>query len=70
LSLSYTLTSRNGWYMSHVVSMRRPGCSRQAIISDLPKFILNLLATSFEHSTMVVRVKQMGHSLLFFKRIN
>ncbi len=44
LSSPYTLTNHKGRCMSHVLSMHRPGDSRQTAVSDFSKFILCLLA--------------------------
>jgi len=51
--------------------MHLPGDPRQTAVSDLPKVILCLLAPSFEHSTLVLRVKKQNHSAIAarFKRI-
>jgi hypothetical protein len=48
LSFPYTLTSHKDQYMSHVISMRRPGDPRQAAVSDLSKVILYLVAPRFD----------------------
>ncbi len=62
LSSLYTLTNHKGWCMSNAISMRCPGDLRQAFVIELSKVILCLVATRFEHSTLLVRTKQHNHS--------
>jgi hypothetical protein len=50
--------------MSHVISMHRPGDPRQTAFRDLFNVILYLLTPRFEHSTLVVRAKQLNHSAI------
>jgi hypothetical protein len=50
--------------MSHVISMHRPSDPRETAISDLSKVTLCLVASRFEHRTLVVRAKQHNHSII------
>ncbi len=43
--------------MSHLISMHRPGDSRQTAVSNLFKVILDLVAPKFKHNTFLVRAK-------------
>jgi hypothetical protein len=63
LSSPYTHTSLNGWCMSHVISMHRPGDPRQTAVRDLSKVILCLVAPSFEHRSSLVLGKQHHYSV-------
>jgi hypothetical protein len=60
----YTLTSHKGRCMSHVISMHRPGDPRQTAVSNLSKVIVFLVASRFQHSTLVVCAKQHNHSAI------
>jgi hypothetical protein len=50
--------------MLQVISMHRPGDPKQTAFSDLSKAILCLVLRRFEHSTLVVRVRQHNHSAI------
>jgi hypothetical protein len=64
LNSTYTLTNHKGPCMSPVISMPCPGDPRQTAVSDLSKVILYLLASRFEHSSLVVCARQHNQSTI------
>ncbi len=68
LSFPYTLTNhilvtRTG-VCHNVVSMYRPGGTRQITVSDLSKVVVCLVAPRFERSTLILCVEQLNHSAI------